>query len=69
MVKNRHQEALRQRNIRRRKKSTIKTDTIYNCVFSQDTELVLSFAARQEEDGRQDEEMAYINDVDLSLLY
>ena len=67
MVKNRHQDALRQRNIRRgKKRQHDKYKAFYNYVFSQDPELILPFEARQEKDG-QDEEMAYIND--LSLLY
>ena len=48
MAKNKHQEALRQRNTRRRKKREHdKYKAFYKYVFSQDPELVLSFEARK----------------------
>ena len=59
-----------QRNIKQRQKQEHdKNKAFYNYVFIQDPEVVLSFEAKQEAEDRQDEEMAYIKDFDLSLLY
>ena len=72
MVKNRHQEALRQRNIRRRKRREHdKYKAFYKYVFSQDPELVLSYEARQEAGKEQDEFLiiCYLNDFHLPLFY
>ena len=61
--------ALRQRNIRRRKRrERQKYKTFYKYVFSEELEIVLPFEAKQEADERQNKEMAYINDLDLTLL-
>ena len=68
MVKTRHQEASRWRNIRRRERREHDNyKAFYNYVFSQDSELVLSFEARQEADERQDEFRinSYMNDFDF----
>ena len=71
MAKNRYQEALRQRNIRRRKKREHdKYKAFKNYVFSQNPELVLSFEARQGDEIHEEFLIkSYINDFDLSLLY
>ena len=68
MVKNKECEAVRQRHVRRKKKQKLnKLKAFYAYVMMQDPEIVLSFEAKHSDD-RLDEEMAYINDFDLTLL-
>ena len=69
MVKNKDREDSRQRNARRRKKREHDEHKgFYNYIFIQDPELVLFFEGKHSGE-RQKEEMACINDFDLSLPY
>ena len=69
MVKNKDHEALRQRNIRRKKKHEFdKYKAFYTYVFMQDPEIVLSFEDRQSEERQVEEvNMTCINDFNLYL--
>ena len=69
MVKNRDCEAMRQRDIRRRKKQELqKYKAFYSYEFTQEPEIVLSEAKQAVDEVDDEMNMALVNDFDLSLL-